>query len=65
MMHFKTTSTPAETMVFWRGNSNTGASMGSSPADTYESSEESTPKKNHGIKTVAFSRIESGKTNRT
>lgn len=68
IMHFKMTSAPAETMVSWRGNSNTGASMGSSSADTYESSEES--KKTSAIsKTAAnpFPRNQSGseKTNLT
>lgn len=41
MIHFSSTSAPADATVSWRGNSNTGASNGSSPADTYESSEES------------------------
>ncbi len=34
MMHFSDTSAPADAAVSWRGNSNTGASIGSSPADT-------------------------------
>lgn len=41
MMHFNTTSAPVEATVSCNGNSNTGASRGSSPADTYESSEDS------------------------
>ena len=41
MMHLSSTSAPADATVSWRGNSNTGASIGSSSADTYESSEES------------------------
>lgn len=41
MMHLRTTSTPVDAAKSWSGNSNTGASMGSSPADTYESSEDS------------------------
>ena len=44
MMHFMSTSIPAVATVSCRGNSNTGASNGSSPADTYESSEESVKK---------------------
>lgn len=34
MIHFSSTSAPADATASWRGNSNTGASIGSSPADT-------------------------------
>lgn len=34
MIHFSITPAPVDATVSWRGNSNTGASMGSSSADT-------------------------------
>lgn len=41
MIHLSSTSAPRAATTFCRGISNTGASRGSSPADTYESSEDS------------------------
>lgn len=41
MIHLSSTSAPGAATTFCRGISNTGASRGSSPADTYESSEDS------------------------